>query len=220
MNDAPREFTVGFTVIELLVAIAIIAVLAALLVPAARKVSDTSKQTECAANLRQIGIAFNSLLNDTNGTYPPYQDASRVVWYNKLAPYLGLPVDVSYRDIKPRVFQCPANTTAGWDYNKLSYGYNQYLGDNTGSGGIRVPRAAITHPAGLILCADGDSREDTYNSLLDRGWRGPGVVHHGGANILYVDGHVAWHLRDAEIAGDSWTEALYRNRGAFGWYAY
>jgi len=212
----------GFTLVELLVSLAVIAGLIALLVPTINTLRAKAGEAACAGNLRQIGAAFTLLLNDTDGVYPAYQDTNTVVWFNKLGPYLNLPPDVSYRESRPEVFKCPNNSTHRWDFSKLSYGYNQYLGDNDPSGPnrIRIRRVAITHPSEVILCADGDSREETYNSVLDRGWRGVGVIHRGGANILYTDGHVAWHLRDDEVTGDSWTEPLMRKFGVFGRYSH
>ena len=66
-------FNPAFTLIELLVVITIIAVLAALLMPALATARDRSKTARCANNQRQLGVAFSLFLNDNNGYFPYIQ---------------------------------------------------------------------------------------------------------------------------------------------------
>jgi len=60
----------GFTLIELIVAIAIIGVLAALLIPAVQSSRDAARRTVCKNQLRQLGLALHMYL-EVHGRFPP-----------------------------------------------------------------------------------------------------------------------------------------------------
>lgn len=66
----------GFTLVELMVVIAILVMVASLLMPALKSARDRSKTVRCASSLRQIGAGFFGYLNDHNG-YFPYMWAER-----------------------------------------------------------------------------------------------------------------------------------------------
>ena len=63
--------TRGFTLIEILVVVAIIAILTALLMPQLRKGLDAAKSAACANNQKQLFICFNMFADDNRGCDPP-----------------------------------------------------------------------------------------------------------------------------------------------------
>ena len=60
----------GFTLVELLVVVTLIALLISILLPSLSAVRNRAKRTSCASNLRQIGLGIQSYLHDNNGHLP------------------------------------------------------------------------------------------------------------------------------------------------------
>jgi prepilin-type N-terminal cleavage/methylation domain-containing protein/prepilin-type processing-associated H-X9-DG protein len=127
----------GFTLIELLVVIAIIAILAAIIFPVFAKARLRAQETTCQSNLKQIGQAFVSYLNDYDETYPA-DESDPFLWQGRhwrwpLKSYLGYSGTIGADDQGQKtimkadhpganILACPADPSS--DYDATSYAYS------------------------------------------------------------------------------------------------
>jgi prepilin-type N-terminal cleavage/methylation domain-containing protein len=92
MNEANRRKR-AFTLIELLIVIAIISILSAILFPVFGKARSSARRTACLSNVKQIGTAIGMYTSDYDGAFPNTGDP--YLWVGKrfrwpIMPYLGV----------------------------------------------------------------------------------------------------------------------------------
>lgn len=191
----------NFTLIELLLVIAIIAVLASMLLPALKSARDSSKRSACLGNIRQLGLGVSFYASD-------YDSYALPAWVNEayyygekcaLSDRMGLAALYYLDYIKTTdLFVCPSdqkranrkvlksnpqNAACGLSYDIRNYGPPNLA---------PVPRIrAITKldkpPSDKVGAAPYAFLSDAFSY-----WGIRGKSHKNGYNVWYVDGHAKY----------------------------
>ena len=88
----------AFTLIEVLVVIAIIAILAAILFPVFGRARENARRTSCLSNVKQIGLATMQYLQDYDERYMVVDHGTGYAWFDPLQPYIK----------SEQLFRCPS----------------------------------------------------------------------------------------------------------------
>jgi prepilin-type processing-associated H-X9-DG protein/prepilin-type N-terminal cleavage/methylation domain-containing protein len=210
----------AFTLLELLVVMAMIALLAALLFPAISRSKQKAQQIKCVSNLHQLGIALQNFIAD-NQTYPSGMSGfstdgseswlGQRTWVGQLEHGgFGISKPITTNYLAMGVVRCPSDPSD----RPLSYGYNGYgvrdQGTNTGFGLLGrfifssgfhapLPESEVVSPSQMMAIGD------TFGGAIffgPRDWPdGPLPIwnehlhfilerHQGRLDVVFCDGHV------------------------------
>lgn len=210
----------GFTLIETIFVIALVAVLATLGITLGARAVAASEKATCTSNLRQLGSVVQAYLNDHDGFYFPYREKSAegTMWYFGLETHGGgaegeRELDRSAGPLHQYVEEtggieiCP-----GFDYGDAlykpkfkgaswAYGYNWHLGGGW-SGRHPMNVAQLSNRSQVIVfadCAQANNFQAPATAdkpmleefyLINEEFKTIHFRHNHAANFLFADGHV------------------------------
>jgi prepilin-type N-terminal cleavage/methylation domain-containing protein/prepilin-type processing-associated H-X9-DG protein len=204
----------AFTLVELLVVVAIIAVLAAITVPAVGAFQSKSWQTKSASNMRQIGVALLLYAGEHDGDLPPTSHTTgtkfRRAWIYQLKSYLGHFDEVRLCPADPH--KAARRQAEGTSYILNSWVFVPKYGPFGDLEESYNNLKRLPHPGRTVFAFNvsdavppGITNDHTHSDLWPQNWQrvcaeiqpdrfraGRAAADHseGQSNLLFADGHV------------------------------
>jgi prepilin-type N-terminal cleavage/methylation domain-containing protein/prepilin-type processing-associated H-X9-DG protein len=211
----------GFTLIELLVVIAIIAILAAILFPVFAKAREKARQSSCNSNVRQLGIAILSYVQDYDERFPGYQFGTTAVnlqyWPDQIFSYMK----------NSQILSCPSRKGALQTWNgpavppadgvtTCAYGLSW-----AGGGVSGASLGTIVNPSQCVVLGESYNVHKynhkhnavtvpdlaTFARMATTNAAGEDGPHNGGENLVFVDGHAKWMTEATLFGNDNFFDA-------------
>ena len=157
------HFQRAFTLIEMIIVLAVIAIMMSMVYPVYTSISERAKATKDMSNLRQLGLATQTYLNDSDGVlFSP-----GTAWSSQLKPkYLSV-----WRGLQSP-FDKRASSELGDGTTPISYGVNAKIYP----GGAAMSATKITKPTAFILFAPAQTSAATVSFLGVATTAAPGVT--------------------------------------------
>ena len=216
-----------FTLVELLIVIAIIAILTGLILPALKSSRDRARLAQCVSNIRELTLMHLLYVDSSGGYFCPAWDASFDSWEssaNHRGPGILSRLVPDSSASNGRVFECPSAKSSlsinlAWTARNAGYGMNYQLSFADPSAqppNFRPCRITqVKSPSKLIVLSDaacflaGSDGRPSPTAFLYNPTSGKGGYsdfrHSGSCAVSFVDGHAsAWNAftpRPADSSG-------------------
>ena len=196
----------GFTLVEMLVVIAIMAILIALLLPAVQAARRTARKTQCLNNMHQIGVGM-ALFTNIDGHFPwTYLAGATQSWIDTMAPYMENTDQVRLCPEDPLGLKRVVANASG--IRGTSYVINEYVAYVTtdGDSSLNINFLKSTHSLPVLFEGANYGRTVEDDHVHTSTWYAPADILQGTvlnvmiaeinptqhvtcANYLYADGH-------------------------------
>jgi prepilin-type N-terminal cleavage/methylation domain-containing protein/prepilin-type processing-associated H-X9-DG protein len=171
----PATRGIAFSLIELLVVMAIIGILAAVLLPVLSRAKESGRSTACVSNLHQIGLALQMYVDENKNTLPTMRDAPMDT--NAAATNtFPTPNIVMKNELgNTNVLRCPSDFGGVFQLTGSSYGWNNLLNGENANHLVVMGLDFNPHAIPVFF--------DKENFHAQRGVN-------KAVNYLYADGHI------------------------------
>lgn len=215
---------IRFTLIELLITIAIIAILAAILLPALNSSRAAALAASCRNNQKQLGLLFNLYSGDSDGIIPvSYCSINDIQWSVQFFPernlpkYIACPSVATPKKNKGNTYGSTVLMGLGNTYNTFHNNPVTESLNDSGSKSISFDTRRLKHASFYWLLADSiyffgsQAGTEAYNPYLYSN-AGFHYRHKGALNGLFADGHVQsgthGKIRAEWLKRNSWLATL------------